>query len=154
GSAFTHEQQATTRQNGQQQQQGPPPVAILTYRVWRDLFGSDPQIVGKSVRFTELAATVVGVGPRDLDVPRGARFWMKARLHPQDVGQGLGAVLRVKPGTTLPRLRSELAVTMSGLGRDFPVADAGRDFVAQPLVAAVVGDLGPTLLVVFAATTL
>src|SRR5262249_35600007 len=43
---------------------------------------------------------------------------------------------------------------MVGLGRDFPVADAGREFVAQPLVRSLVGDLGPTLLVVFASTTL
>jgi putative ABC transport system permease protein len=47
-----------------------------------------------------------------------------------------------------------MAVVMEGLGRDFPLSDAGREFVPQPLVASIVGDLGPTLLVVFASTTL
>jgi putative ABC transport system permease protein len=149
GSAFTREQQASVNRGP-----GPPPVTILTHRVWRDLFGSDPQIVGKSVHFTGLTATVVGVGPRDLDVPSGSDFWANARFNPQDVGHGLNAILRVKPGTSLARLRGKLAATMAVLGRDVPVAEAGREFVAEPLVNSVVGDLGPVLLVVFAATAL
>ncbi len=149
GSAFTHEQQAPVDRGP-----GPPPIVILTHRVWRDLFGSDPQIVGKSVRFAGFTTTVAGVGPRDLDVPSGADFWANARLNPQDVGHGLNAILRVKPGTSLKRLRGELAAAMAGLARDVPVGEAGREFVAESLVTSVVGDLGPTLLVVFAATTL
>ena len=31
----------------------------------------------------------------------------------------------------LPRLRSEMAVVMTGLARDFPLSDAGREFVAE-----------------------
>src|SRR5204862_2564971 len=38
--------------------------------------------------------------------------------------------------------------------RAFPAADAGREFVVEPLVSSIVGDLGPTLLIVFAATAL
>jgi hypothetical protein len=87
-------------------------------------------------------------------MPQGADFWVNARFDPQDIGHGLNAVLRVKPGTTIERLKSELAVAMTGLARDFPVGDAGREFVVQSLVASIVGDLGPTLLIVFAATTL
>lgn len=149
GSGFTHEQQVPTRQG-----QGPPPVTVLSYRAWSQMFGSDPQIVGKAVRFAELTATVTGVASRDLDLPQGVDFWMNGRLDPQDVGHGLAAIVRVKPATTMERARSELAVAMNGLARDFPVADAGREFVAQPLVASIVGDLGPTLLIVFAATAL
>jgi putative ABC transport system permease protein len=150
GSAFTHDQQVPITDRGQ----GPPPVAVLAHRVWTDLFGSDPQIVGKTIRFAELTTTVVGVGPRDLDVPSGADFWMNARFGPDDVGHGLSGVLRVKPGTTLTRLRGELAAAMAGLARDIPVGEKGREFVAEPLVTSIVGDLGPVLLVVFAATTL
>jgi len=151
GSGFGHDQHVPT---GQRQGPGPPPVAVLSHRVWTELFGSDPQIVGKVVRFAELTATVTGVAARDLDVPRGADFWTNLRPDPQDVGHALDAILRVKPATTLERLRSELAVVMTGLAQDFPVADAGRDFVAQPLVASVVGDLRSILLIVFTATTL
>ena len=40
------------------------------------------------------------------------------------------------------------------LSARLPLADAGREFIAQPLAASIVGDLGPTLLVVFASTAL
>jgi putative ABC transport system permease protein len=153
GSAFTHEQQ-TPIARGNGNNQGPPPVAILSYRAWTELFGSDPQIAGKTLRLAEFSTTIVGVGPRNLDVPSGVDMWMNARFGPQDIGHGQNGVLRVNNGTTLQRLSSELAVTMTGLARDFPVGEAGRDFVAEPLVSFIVGDLRPTLLIVFAATAL
>jgi len=153
GSSFTHEQQVPLPR-GPGQAQGPPPIFVASHRAWTEFFGSDPQIVGKTIRFAEVTGTVVGVASRDVDLPHGVDFWLNARLDPQDVGHGLNAILRVKPGTTLPRLRSELAIAMAGLGRDFPAADAGREFIVEPLVSSIVGDLGPTLLIVFAATAL
>ena len=153
GSAFTHEQQ-TPLPRGPGQPQGPPPVFVVSHRAWTAFFGSDPQIVGKTIRFAEFGGTVVGVASRDVDLPRGTDFWINGRFDPQDVGHGLDGILRVKPGTTLPRLRSELAVVMEGLARDFPASDAGREFVVEPLVSSIVGDLRPTLLIVFAATAL
>src|SRR5205823_5784982 len=69
-------------------------------------------------------------------------------------GHGLVTVLRVKPATSPERLRSEMGVVMTGLARDFPLSDAGREFVPEPLITSIVGDLGPTLLVVFASTAL
>src|SRR5438093_1269499 len=121
GSDFTHDQQTPiTNGPGPGQPQGPPPVVVLSHHAWSDLFGSDPRIVGKTIRFAELNATAIGVASQDLDAPHGADFWANARFNPQDVGHGLNAILRVKPGTTLPRLRSEMAVVMTGLARDFP----------------------------------
>jgi putative ABC transport system permease protein len=155
GSGFTHEQQAPLSNGGNPgQAQGPPPLTVLSYHAWTSLFGRDANIVGKTIRFAEFSAMVVGVAPPDLDLPQGADFWGNARLNPQDVGHALATVMRVKPGTTMERLRSEMAVVMTGLARDFPASDAGREFLPQPLVESIVGDLGPTLLVAFASTTL
>ena len=155
GSDFTHDQQTPIANGpGPGQPQGPPPVVVLSHHAWSDLFGSDPQIVGKTIRFAEINATAIGVASQDLDAPHGADFWANARFNPQDVGHGLNAILRVKPGTTLPRLRSEMAVVMTGLARDFPLSDEGREFVPESIITSIVGDLGPTLLVVFASTAL
>ena len=155
GSPFSREQQAPIAPpQGPNPGPGPTPLTVISYRAWTEMFGRDPQIVGRTIRFAESMATVVGVGPRDLDMPHGADFWFNARFSPSDVGHGLNAVLRVKPGTTIERLRGELASVMIGLARDYPLSDAGREFVPQPLVASIVGDLGPVLLIVFAATAL
>jgi len=40
--------------------------AILSYRVWRDHFQSDPSIVGKAVRLNRQPWTIVGVAPEGL----------------------------------------------------------------------------------------
>ena len=43
---------------------------------------------------------------------------------------------------------------MTGLARDFPASDFNRAYVTRPLVASVVGDLGPILIIVMSATGL
>ena len=151
GSGFTREQQAPPDPKHPSQA---PPVLVLSYHAWQDFFGGDPAIIGKTIRFAELNAMAVGVAARDFDVPHNADFWGNARFRAQDVGHGQAAVLRVKPGTTIERLRGELSAAMQGLARDYPLSDAGREFVAEPLITSIVGDLGPTLLVVFASTAL
>jgi len=155
GRGFTHEEQMPfVPVPNQPNQQGPPPVAVISYHAWKEYFGGDPDIVGKTLRFTEINVQAIGVAHRDLDMPHDADFWANARFNPQDVGHGQQAVLRVAQGTTLERLRSEMASVMQGLARDFPLSDAGREFVVEPLINSIVGDLGPVLLVVFASTAL
>src|ERR1051326_3991367 len=121
GSTFTHEQQTpfAPPPPGQPRQPGPPPVVILSHHSWTDYFGSHPAIVGRTIRFAELNTVAIGVAAQDLDAPHGADFWANARPDPTDVGHGSNAVIRVKPGTTLPRLRSEMAVVMKGLAKDY-----------------------------------
>src|SRR5262249_41153871 len=62
--------------------------------------------------------------------------------------------MRLKPGTPLPRANAEMAPIMKGLERDFPQADMNRVYVTSSLVASVVGDLGPILIIVMSATGL
>ncbi len=41
-----------------------PPVAVISYRYWRQRFGSDSSILGKVVRIADVPVTIVGVLPR------------------------------------------------------------------------------------------
>jgi putative ABC transport system permease protein len=132
-----------------------PIVVVLSHRAWRTIFGGDPAIVGKTIRIVEapVTTTVVGVAAPGVDLPAGTDCWFNFRFDSQNQAHGFVGLLRMRPGTTLARLRSQLAGVMSGLARDVP-SDSGREYVAVPLVSAMVGDLGPTLLVVFGATAL
>jgi putative ABC transport system permease protein len=147
GRGFTHDDHTVVNQTV-------PFTLVLSHRVWTAMFGADPNIVGTSLRFAEANGIVVGVASRDFDVPRGADFWFSLRIDPNAVAHILDGFLRVRPGTSEPRLRSELASVMTGLARDFPNTAGVRAYVVRPLVAAIVGDLGPTLLMVLAATAL
>jgi predicted permease len=133
---------------------GPLPVVVISYRVWQDLYNGDPDIVGKPIRFAELATTIAGVAPRAFDTPHGGDFWFSAQLDKDDINHFLEGFMRLKPGATLERANAEMAPIMDGLARQFPASDKNRVYVTKPLVASVVGDLGPILIIVMAATGL
>jgi predicted permease len=142
---------------GAQAPAGPPPappVVVISYRVWQDLYRSDPGIVGKPIRFAEVATTIAGVAPRDFDTPHGGDFWFSQQLDKDDINHFFDGFMRLNPGATLDRANAEMAAIMKGLERDFPQADLNRAYVTKPLVASVVGDLGPILIIVMSATGL
>jgi putative ABC transport system permease protein len=131
-----------------------PPVVVISERVWRELYNSDPAIVGKPIRFAEIATTIAGVAPRDFDTPHGGDFWFSQQLDKDDINHFFDGFMRLKPGATLEQANAEMAPIMKGLERDFPQADLNRAYVTKSLVASVVGDLGPILIIVMSATGL
>lgn len=52
-----------------------PGVAVLHHDTWVRRFGSDPGVVGTTMRIDGEPVEIVGVMPAGLDVPRGAEFW-------------------------------------------------------------------------------
>jgi len=129
-----------------------PPTVVISYRTWQDLYGGDPAVVGRPLRFAEITTSVAGVAPRNFDTPHGANFWFQIPLDPKGVGHILEGFMRLKPGTTIERARSEMAGVMASVARDFPESARARIYVARPLVESIVGELGPILIVVLAAT--
>lgn len=134
--------------------QGSPPAVVISQRLWRQLYNNDPAVVGKPLHFAEFNTTVAGVAPRGFDVPHGADLWLSNRVAADDPNHGNEVFMRLKPGTTIDRAKGEMATVMSGLSRDFPNSDKSRVYVPQPMVASIVGDLGPILIIVMSATGL
>jgi putative ABC transport system permease protein len=131
-----------------------PPVVVISYRVWQNLYHSDPNVVGKAIRFAEVATTIAGVAPRDFDTPHGGDFWFSQQLDKDNINHFFDGFMRLKRGVAIERANSEMASVMQGLARDFPASDFNRAYVTKPLVASVVGDLGPILVIVMSATGL
>jgi len=137
--------------------QGPPPappVVVISHRVWQDSYRSDPAIVGKAIRFAEITTTIAGVAPRDFDTPHGGDFWFGQRLDPDDINHFFDGFMRVQPGVSIDRVNAQMASVMAGLATQFPASDFNRAYVTKPLVASVVGDLRPILIIVMSATGL
>ena len=131
-----------------------PPLVVISYRVWQDLYHADPNIVGKPIRFAEFATRIVGVAPRDFETPKVADFWLSQQLIRDDPNHFLEGFMRVKPGATLERANAEMAPIIGQLAHDFPASDLNREYVTRPVVAQVVGDLRPILIIVMSATAL
>jgi putative ABC transport system permease protein len=115
-----------------------PPVIILGYELWRQRFNSDPNIIGKTIRFRwETPPTIIGVMPpgiRFLLSPTMAQepnynvnaqmdYWIPARLTPDRLKDPSWNVAgRLQNGITLAAAQAELA---SIAARQ---AQADRDF--------------------------
>jgi putative ABC transport system permease protein len=132
-----------------------PLALVVSDRAWTNLFGRDPTVLGRAIRIAELRSTVtiVGVAPPALDLPHGTDFWLNLRTDPGGVAHNFRTIVRMPPGVTVEQLRGAAAVAMAGLARTVP-SDVGREYVMQPLLSSLVGDLGPTLIIVFGATGL
>jgi len=125
---------------------------ILSYKTWRDVFGADPNIVGKPIRVGSGPLNVIGVAAQGFEFPVGTAMWTKIFTTPQGPLPlyNMQGYLRVHPGVSAAQLKAELDVFAARFG---PWPD-GRalQFVAQPLLADVVGDLKSTLSIVSGAT--
>ena len=132
-----------------------PAAVVLSHRLWTTMFGRDPSIIGRSLRIVEMPAgtRVAGVAAPEMDLPDGTDFWIAARVNPQGFGHGFDVILRARPGTSLEGLRERANVMLTELSRTSPT-DVARVFVMRPLATAIVGDLGPMLLIVLGAAVL
>jgi putative ABC transport system permease protein len=130
---------------------------VLSDAAWARLYGRDPSIIGKTIRMAELppavTVTVIGVASPLVDLPRAVDLWFNGRSTPQDTAHVINVVVRLKPGATIEQLFADGNAAMKELGKTVVSAE-GREWVMQPLVNALVGDLGPVLLIALGATAL
>jgi predicted permease len=143
--------------------QGAAPVAVLGYSLWRDRFGSDPKVVGRSISLNGLSYTIVGVMTHALDVPfDGADIWIarpyEFSLFPPDriqTGSGyLTGYARLKPGAPLAQAHAELETIAHAYQKAFPAnTDAGAFGTLEPvlLTDSAVGGVRETLWVLLGA---
>jgi predicted permease len=135
------------------------PEVIISHRLWREVLGSDPKVIGKTLRLAEFGPgppTIAGVASPDMNVPRNADVWFNVRLNPQgtDFAHVFDGYLRVRRGTTEAQLQKTMTEVAKGLERDYPGPQTNRIFIVESYVNAIVGDLRPILIIVLSATGL
>jgi predicted permease len=107
--------------------EGAPPVAVMTYHVWREKYGSDPSVVGASYQINGHPFTVIGVAPPgffggklagggmpDLWLPLTAELVIDgatSRLKRPN-GNFLDLLGRVRPGVNPKSLEAKLRVEL------------------------------------------
>jgi predicted permease len=136
------------------EQTAAPRVIILSSRLWRTAFASDPHIVGRSIQFSGRAFPVIGVASPAYDTMTTADAWFNLALDRRNLSHSYDGYMRVRHESSPAAVNNELASVATRLAHEFPVFNTDRVFVAKPLVDAIVGDLKPTLMIAFAATAL
>ena len=113
---------------------GAPPVAVLGYDVWRTRFGSDPNVLGRTVQLGNEYATVVGVMREGFAFPVSHELWMPLRTDILDQAPRSGPAITVfgvlAPGVTLETAQAELTT----LGRRAAIEQPATHEHLQPRV--------------------
>ncbi|MEZ5317357.1 MAG: ABC transporter permease [Vicinamibacterales bacterium] len=100
---------------------GGPPVAIISHRVWRDLYGADPAIVGRVVPVNSEPRQIVGVMDAGTSL-LGTDLWVPWGLDPGQVPRNrrqFTMVARLAPDATLAEANAELRAIAGRVTSDF-----------------------------------
>lgn len=105
-------------------------VVILSYRLWRQRYGGEYNIIGRDLLLNGRKHTVVGVTPAGFQFLRSEiGLWVPIRLTQEELADRgshyLWVVGRMKPGVTLEQANADIKTVMSRIARDNP-GNAGR----------------------------
>jgi putative ABC transport system permease protein len=113
-------------------QPGHDHVLILSHDLWERRFGSDPGIVGRTIRLNRENYVVVGVMPANFRLMGFiAQLWTPLVLSPADQtaaarkDRPLRFFGRLKPGATLEQARAEMVVLARLAAESFPDTEKG-----------------------------
>jgi putative ABC transport system permease protein len=107
-----------------------PRAVILSHGLWQQRYGGDPQIVGRTLKTTNGAMTVIGVMPPDFKFPSYSQVWtpiardsgeMKSRAS-----RYCQAVGRIKQGETIESAQAEMKAIAARLATSYPKDNQGR----------------------------
>jgi putative ABC transport system permease protein len=141
-------------------QPGAPLVMMLGQEVWQTKFGSDPQVIGRSLRLGQQTRQVVGIAPAGVRFPPQSRaevivpLTMPAQAPAQRKSGWTFAAGRLRPGMTVADLDAQLATLSRQMEHDHPSQNQGSLYYALPLRQALVGDTRWPLLLMQAAVVL
>ena len=157
--------------NPQDHSPGIIPEVVISDGLWKRDFGSDPHVLGKSIRMDTDLYRIVGVMPARFDAPgrngeeRNIEIWASSNFygmplpdHPPRNRRNLPtAVARLKDGVSLEEAQSQLDALVTSLQRAFPVdypRHSGWRVRLVPLKQVLVGDVRQSLILLLAAVTL
>ena len=142
---------------------GAPAVLVLSNEYWRNNFGADPNVVGKTFEMNDKVHTVVGVLPpipqypreNDVYMPTSACPFRSSKSHIDNRDMRMMEVFgRLKPGVTLAQAQGDFSTIASRLQSEYPKSypdKIGYGIAASQLKSDLTRDAQPTLLVLLAA---
>src|SRR5687768_731146 len=85
-------------------------VVVISEGLWRERFGGDPNIAGKTLRANGVAMEIVGVMPRHASFPDPARFWLAIQGDPnaRALNYSYGGIGRIKAGVSIEAAGQDL----------------------------------------------
>ena len=130
-------------------------VAVLSYGLWSDKFGADPNILGKPITLNAASYTIIGVAPPGFKgtftLGPAEVVWIPISMYQQALSGffkenfddrrflSLQMYGRLKPGVTLGQAEASLKTIAQNLQREYPADNNGRSVALTPLGNAALG---------------
>ena len=139
---------------------------VLGYAFWRDRFGANDGVLGRTIELNGTERTIVGVLPPGFNFDHlpfafnstGTQdVWMPQAFDSslrEWRGRWLQVVGRLAEGVSVDRAQAELATVASRLEREFPDGQTGWTVNVVPLQAQIVGAARTPLIILFGAVSL
>jgi predicted permease len=122
------------------------PVTVISYRTWKDRYGGDPNIIGRTQYLNGVQHTIIGVAPEKFHgtfIGYFFSFWVPTSM--QETFDSTGYKLEdrgarwiegyafLKPGVTRQQADAELHAISQRLEKDYPQTNRGHDLSLAPL---------------------
>jgi predicted permease len=131
---------------------GGPNVVILSYGAWAHRFGTQRDVIGRSVDLDNQAYSIIGVLPRSFTFAhaRNAEFWVPINvLSPHEHSRAFYNFLgigRLRDGATPAAAKAEMTVISQKLQRQYGIVGRNLSASVLPLSEVFIGDVRPILL--------
>jgi putative ABC transport system permease protein len=123
--------------------------------MWQRRFGGDPQILGRSITFSGVPSTVIGVMPPEVVFPsRTIELWRPLGLNAADATRGghfLATIARLKDGVSLEQANAEMRGIAARLAQQYPQTSRDESADVSTLRDRIVGSARPMLYTLLAA---
>src|SRR6184192_1022284 len=122
------------------------PVTVISYRTWKDRYGGDPNIIGRTQYLNGVQHTIIGVTPERFHgtfIGYSFGFWVPTSM--QETFDTTGYKLEdrsarwiegfafLRSGVTRQQANAELHAISQRLEKDYPETNRGRDLSLLPL---------------------
>ncbi len=127
---------------------------VVSHRIWRDRFASDPRVLGRTLRMNGRTRTIVGVMPPGFRFPETADFWIPLPYDPAEDHRDarfLEVVARLKPGAPLESARAELQTLAQALEREYPATNTGIGVAVVQIQERWAREIRPMMILLMAA---
>ena len=141
----------------------PPAMTILSHEFWQLHFGGDPNIVGKTMRFNNLTAEIVGVLEPGMQLfwfpgsnieQRPDMYWaLRFNFANASRINAIGRIVaRLKPGASFTTAQSQANTLVADLRKRFPIKEtAGVRWRVEPMHQYLVANTRQTILTLMGA---
>jgi predicted permease len=130
-------------------QPGANAIAIIGAKLWRDRFGSDTAVLGRSISVEGYRKTIVGVMPDGFEFPQHTDLWVPLTILVSPRGSRFQPVIgRLAKHATVAEAIAELRAFVENEARARATPNAEHVSTAIiPLRDAIVGDVRPSLFI-------